>query len=175
MNQFIEENLQYYEQTQGVLPSKLEDFGDTYRKQEYLTKDQLYDIAYESSTRSAHHVNRNSEEICREVTGNVIAVQGDDFSMMQLLVGLHGFKTATASCVLSALNPSRHAVVDTRVWASLERKDYFEERRESFDTRHYIQMIEVIREIADGTDYSCTDVGYALFAYDDKVREGTLH
>lgn len=175
MNDFIQRNLDYYEETQGFPPSKLEGFGEQYRQQGYLTREQLYDIAYESSVRSAHHVNKNPESTCREVTSNVIRVRGDDFSMMQLLIGLHGFKTATASCVLSALDPSRHAVVDTRVWASLERKGHFEERRESFDVQHYTQMIESIREIADETDYNCTDIGYALFAYDDRVREGTLH
>ena len=175
MNDFIQSNLDYYEETQGILPSELEDFGEEYRAQGHLTRDQLYDIAYESSVRSAHHVERNSKSTCVEVTENVIELQGDDFSMMQLLTGLHGFKTPTASCVLAALNPSQHAVVDTRVWASLERKGYFEERKESFSTRDYVKMMRVIRDISSETDYTCTDVGYALFAYDDKVREGTLH
>jgi hypothetical protein len=36
-------------------------------------------------------------------------------------------------------------------------------------------MIGPIREIAAETGHSAVDVGYALFAYDEDVREGTLH
>ena len=174
MEEFVADNLEYYGQTQGVLPDRLESFGEQYREQGYLTRDQLYEIAYESSTRSAYYLETNPEERCREVTRNVLAVDGD-FSQIQLLTGLSGFKAPTASCILAALDGDRHAVVDTRVWASLERKGYLEGRKESFDAADYVTMIEPIREIADQTGYSAVDVGYALFAYDDRVREGTLH
>lgn len=98
MDEFIAEHLEYYDQTQGVLPGRLEDFGDIYQAQGYLTQTQLYEIAYESSTRSAYHVKSNPEDRCREVTENVLRVEGD-FSQIQLLTGLHGFKAPTASCV----------------------------------------------------------------------------
>ncbi|AXR77999.1 hypothetical protein [Natrarchaeobaculum sulfurireducens] len=174
MDEFVATNLDRYGQTQGVLPERLQSFGDTYLEQGYLTREQLYEIAYESSTRSAHHVETNPERRCRTVTANVLAVD-DDFSKIQLLAGLSGFKAPTASCVLAASDPDRHAVVDTRVWASLERLDYVEGRKESFDADDYVTMIGPIREIAAETDYSVADVGYALFAYDVEVREGTLH
>ncbi|ACV47967.1 MULTISPECIES: hypothetical protein [Halomicrobium] len=174
MEQFVAENLDYYAETQGVLPERLDAFGETYREQGYLTRDQLYEIAYESSTRSAYHVESNPEDRCREVTRNVRTVDGD-FSKIQLLTGLSGFKAPTASCVLAALDGDRHAVVDTRVWASLERTGYLEGRKESFDAADYVTMIEPIRAIADETGYRPVEVGYALFAHDDRVREGTLH
>lgn len=172
--EFIEENLQHYSDTQGVLPQKLEDLGEKYREQGYLTQDQLYGIAYESSTRSAHHVRKNSEERCRDVTSNVLEVEGD-FSKIALLCGLKGFKAPTASCILTALDSEKHAVVDTRVWASLVRKDYFDERKETFGPEDYVRMIKPIRDIAEETGFSTAEVGYALFAYDYMVREGTLH
>lgn len=174
MEAFIADHLEYYGETQGVLPERLAEFGETYRSQGYLTRDQLYEIAYESSTRSAYHVESNPEERCREVTRNVREVDGD-FSKIQLLTGLRGFKAPTASCVLAALDGDRHAVVDTRVWAALERKGFLEGRKESFDGADYVEMIEPIREIADRTGYTPVEVGYALFAYDDRVREGALH
>ncbi|SDF27739.1 hypothetical protein [Halorientalis regularis] len=170
----VDEYLDYYEQTQGVLPERLESFGDSYREQGHLTRDQLYDIAYESSTRSAYHVENNPESRCREVTANVLAVDGD-FSKIQLLCGLSGFKAPTASCVLAALDPERHAVVDTRVWATLDRLDYLDGRKETFDAADYVTMLDPIREIATETGHSAAEVGYALFAHDDDVREGTLH
>ncbi|MCU4719699.1 hypothetical protein [Halapricum hydrolyticum] len=174
MNELVNTYLNAYEQTQGVLPERLEEIGAAYREQGYLTRDQLYDLAYENSTRSAYHVESNPPERCREVTANVLAVDGD-FSKIQLLTGLSGFKAPTASAVLAALDPERHAVVDTRVWASLDRLDYLDGRKESFDSADYVTMIEPIREIAAETGHTVADVGYALFAYDEDAREGTLH
>jgi hypothetical protein len=174
MEEFVAENLQRYADTQGVLPERLDEFGAAYREQGHLTRDQLYDVAYESSTRSAYHVEKNPEDRCREVTSNVLDVEGD-FSKIQLLTGLSGFKAPTASCVLAALDPDRHAVVDTRVWASLDRLGYLDGRKESFDAADYVTMLTPIREIAAETGNSAAEVGYALFAHDDDVREGTLH
>ncbi|WP_254769223.1 hypothetical protein [Salinilacihabitans rarus] len=170
----VAEYLDRYAETQGVLPERLDAFGERYREQGYLTREQLYEIASESSTRSAYHVESNPGERCRTVTGNVLAVD-DDFSKIQLLSGLRGFKAPTASCVLTALDPSRHAVVDTRVWATLDRFDYLDGRKESFDAADYVAMIGPIREIAARTGFSPAEVGYALFAYDAEHREGTLH
>lgn len=36
-------------------------------------------------------------------------------------------------------------------------------------------MIGPIREIASEAGYASAEVGYALFAYDVEVRDGTLH
>ena len=179
--EFVDEYLELYEETQGVLPERLEGFGRTFREQGYLTRDQLYEIAYESSTRSAYHVERNPHSVCVEVTENVLALEeneddeGDDFSQIALLSALHGFKAPTASCVTTALAPERHAVVDTRVWASLERAGHVEGRKETFDGFDYVTMIDEIRGIAERTRHTPAEVGYALFAHDYDVREGTLH
>ena len=170
----VAEYLDRYTETQGVLPERLAEFGDAYRSQGYLTRDQLYEIAYESSTRSAYHVESNPEDRCRTVTQNVRQLD-DDFSQVHLLSGLSGFKAPTASCVLTALDPERHAIVDTRVWATLDRFDYLDGRKESFDADDYVTMVTPIREIAAETGYSTEEVGYALFAYDAEHRDGTLH
>ena len=170
----VEELLDYYGETQGLLPGKLEEFGEAYREQGFLTREELYQIAYESSTRSAYHVKKNPEKRCRKVTENARKLD-DDFSKITLLTGLKGFKAPTASCILAAENPERHAVVDTRVWASLERLNRVEGRKESFNPEDYVKMIEEIREIASSTDFRPVDVGYALFALDVREREGTLH
>lgn len=175
--------LERYGETQGVLPERLEEFGEVYLEQGFLTREQLYDVAYHASTRSAHHVKRNGEDECREVTANVLRLEEaadrsgfqNDFSQIALLSGLKGFKAAIASCVTTALDPERHAVVDTRVWASLERLGKVEGRKESFGPRDYVVMMEHIRRIAEEESFSPAEVGYALFAYDVEVREGTLH
>ena len=167
-------NLAAYGKTQGVLPDRLEETGEQYREQDHLTRDQLYDLAYATATRSAYHVKTNPRDRCREVTENVRRVTGE-FSKVSLLTGLSGFKAPMASAVLTALDPERHAVVDTRVWAHLERLGHVEGRKESFDAGDYVTMIEPIREIAAETTYSVAEVGYALFAADVNARDGTLH
>jgi thermostable 8-oxoguanine DNA glycosylase len=174
---FLKNYLDVYEKTQGVLPERLEEFGNVFRQQGHLTRDDLYEIAYESSTRSAYHVERNPRDVCLEVTENVLALEDerDDFSQIALLSSLHGFKAPTASCVTTALAPERHAVVDTRVWASLERAGRLKERKETFDSFDYCVMMDEIRDIAERTGYPPAEVGYALFAHDYDVREGTLH
>ena len=174
---FVEEYLDVYGETQGVLPERLEEFGRTYRDQGHLTRNDLYEIAYESSTRSAYHVERNPRGVCVEVTENVLALEddGDDFSQIALISSLRGFKAPTASCVTTALAPERHAVVDTRVWASLERAGRLEGRKETFNAFDYVTMMDEIRAISDETGYTPAEVGYALFAHDYDVREGTLH
>ena len=170
----VAEYRERYAQTQGLVPERLAEMGRQYRTQGHLTREQLYEIAYASSTRSAYHVESNPPERCVAVTADVRRVESD-FSKVQLLSGLSGFKSPTASCVLTALDPDRHAVVDTRVWATLERFEYLEGRKESFDAGDYVAMIEPIRTIADETGFSPADVGYALFAYDAVHREGRLH
>ena len=170
----VEKYLDFYSETQGVLPERLDEFGEAFREQGHLTQDQLYEIAYESSTRSAYHVEKNPEKRCKTVTENVLKVD-DDFSKIALIEALKGFKAPTASCVLAAYDPERHAVVDTRVWASLERLDYLKTRKETFTASDYVKMMEQIREIADKTGYRPVDIGYALFAFDVDKREGNLH
>lgn len=169
----IEEYLKYYSETQGLLPEKLEEYRSK-KDSICLNREDLYELAYESSTRSAHHVKKNSEDVCREVMKNVEKVEGD-FSKIALITALKGFKAPTASVILTVMNPERHAVVDTRVWASLERFDYLEGKKESFDAFDYVKMIKQIRRISEDTEYSVEEVGYALFAYDVKKREGNLH
>ena len=170
----VEKYLDYYGETQGLLPEKLEKFREAYSEKGFLTREQLYELAFHSSTRSAYHVRKNPEQRCRDVTANILKLE-DDFSQIALIEALKGFKAPTASVILTVKDPERHAVVDTRVWASLERLDYFDERKESFDPDDYVKMIGPIREIAEKTGFKPIEVGYALFAFDDKVREDTLH
>ena len=171
--QQVEKYLDYYGKTQGVLPEKIKEYHEKY-KTEGLEKEDLYQLAYESSTRSAYHVKKNSEEACREVIDNIERVEGD-FSKIALISSLKGFKAPTASVVLTVMDPENHAIVDTRVWASLERLGKVEGRKETFDALDYQEMMKEIRLIADETGYTPEKIGYALFAYDVDKREGTLH
>ena len=170
----VEKYLDYYGETQGLLPEKLEEFREAYSEKGFLTREQLYELAFQSSTRSAYHVRKNPEHRCRDVTANILKLE-DDFSQIALIEALKGFKAPTASVILTVKDPERHAVVDTRVWASLERFGYLVGRKESFTAEDYLKMIEPIREIAEETGFITEEIGYALFAMDVEKREGNLH
>ena len=170
----VEKYLDYYGETQGLLPEKLEKFREAYSEKGFLTREQLYELAFHSSTRSAYHVRKNPEQRCRDVTANILKLE-DDFSQIALIEALKGFKAPTASVILTVKDPERHAVVDTRVWASLERFGYLEGRKESFTADDYVRMIEPMREIAKETSFTTEEIGYALFAMDVEKREGNLH
>lgn len=170
----IEEYLEYYDNTQGLLPEKLMQYRTKFEEKGFLEKKDFYELAYESSTRSAYHVKKNPGERCRNVSSNIVKVD-DEFSKIAMITSMEGFKAPTASVLLTVINPEKHAVVDTRVWASLERLGYLDGRKETFDADDYVKMIRPIRRIAEKTGYSTEEVGYALFAYDVDKREGNLH
>jgi hypothetical protein len=75
---------------------------------------------------------------------------------------LADFKTATASCVLAALDGARHAVMDTRVWTPLEQQGYLKGQGE-FRPADYVTLIKLIREIAAQAGLTPVEVGYTLF------------
>ena len=170
----VEKHLDFYSETQGLLPEKLKEYREAYSEKGFLTREQLYELAYESSTRSAYHVRKNPEQRCRDVTSNLLELE-DDFSQIALIEALKGFKAPTASVILTVKDPERHAVVDTRVWASLERLGYLEGIKETFTAEDYVKMIEPIRKIAEETGFTTEKIGYALFAMDVEKREGNLH
>mgnify|MGYP006292557243 FL=1 len=81
----------------------------------------------------------------------------------------------SASAILTSLDEERHCVIDTRVWATLYHLDYFAEERERFEPAHYVQIIEIVRKMAEESEFNVAQIGYALFAYDVEHREGNLH
>ncbi|WP_234985467.1 hypothetical protein [Halarsenatibacter silvermanii] len=109
-----------------------------------------------------------------KVTGAAYRLE-DDFCRLALYVSLKGVATPTASAILTSLDGKRHCVIDTRVWAALWRLGYFEEEKERFQPDDYVKIVDIVRQMADETDFTTAEIGYALFAYDVVHREGNLH
>jgi len=131
-------------------------------------------LAHLNSTRSSYHVEKNPAERVEKVTGAAYQLE-DDFCRLALLNSLKGVATPTASAILTSLDDRRHCVIDTRVWATLYRLGYFSEEKERFQPEDYVEIISIVRRMAEKTEYSTAEIGYALFAYDVEHREGTLH
>ncbi len=166
--------LSEYEDTSGLYPQELQNLGDKYHEKGYLSKEELYELAHLNSTRSSYHVRKNPVSRVKSVTEAAYQLQ-DDFCRLALYVSLKGIGTPTASAILTALDEERHCVIDTRVWATLWRLDYFGEEKERFKPEDYLQIVKIVREMADDSQYNPAEIGYALFAYDVVHREGNLH
>ena len=166
--------LNKYEETSGLYPEGLQEIGDKYHKKSYLTKEELYQLAHLNSTRSSYHVKKNPAPRIKKVTEAAYQLE-DDFCRLALYTSLMGIGTPTASAILTSLNDKLHCVIDTRVWASLWRLDYFDKEKESFKPDDYLKIIKIVRQLASDSEYTTSEIGYALFAYDVVNREGNLH
>lgn len=170
----FEEYLVKYEETSGLYPEDLQKIGAKYLDKGYLTKEELYNLAHLNSTRSSYHVKKNPETRVVTVTKAAYKLDGD-FCRLALYTNLKGIGTPTASAILTSLNENKHCVIDTRVWATLWRLNYFEQEKEHFKPEDYLKIIEIVRRMAANSKFNSAEIGYALFAYDVVHREGNLH
>jgi thermostable 8-oxoguanine DNA glycosylase len=170
----FERYLKEYEETTGLYPEELMNIGEKYHDKAYLTKDELYQLAHLNSTRSSYHVKRNPEGRVEKVTRAAYSLD-DDFCRLALFTSLKGVGIPTASAILCSLDAEKHCVIDTRVWATLYNIGYFEKEKESFKADDYLKIIKIVRKMAEQTNFSTAEIGYALFAYDAVNREGNLH
>jgi len=166
--------LDKYEDSSGLYPQDLMNIGKKYHKKSFLTKDELYKLAHLNSTRSSYHVKKNPADRVEKVTKIAYEIE-HEFSKLFLYTSLKGIGVPTASAILTSLNENKHCVIDTRVWATLYRLDYFEKEKESFKVDDYLKIIRIVRKMAEKTNYNTAEIGYALFAYDVVHREGNLH
>lgn len=169
-----EKYLDKYEETTGLYPDSLQKLGDKYHKKGYLSKEELYELAHLNSTRSSYHVKKNPESRVVKVTEAAYQLE-DDFCRLALFTSLQGIGTPTASAILTSLDENNHCVIDTRVWATLWRLDYFKKEKERFKPEDYLKIIEIVRKLAANSKFNTAEIGYALFAYDVVHREGNLH
>ncbi|MFW6230369.1 MAG: hypothetical protein ACOC4L_05245 [Halanaerobium sp.] len=166
--------LREYDQTSGLYPKELMQIGEKYHQKEYLSRDELYQLAHLNSTRSSYHVKKNPARRVEKVTEAAYQIY-DDFCRLTLYTGLMGIGIPTASAILTALDPERHCVIDTRVWATLYNLNYFDREKENFKADDYLKIIKIVRKMAAETEFTAAEIGYALFAYDVVHREGNLH
>ncbi|MFP4020773.1 MAG: hypothetical protein ACLFUK_04130 [Halanaerobium sp.] len=166
--------LKKYDETTGLYPEELMKIGEKYHSKDYLTKEELYQLAHLNSTRSSYHVKKNPKSRVEKVTEAAYQLE-DDFCRLALYTSLMGIGIPTASAILTALDSKKHCVIDTRVWATLYNLGYFEQEKESFKADDYLKIMEIVRKMAAQTEFSTAEIGYALFAYDVVNREGNLH
>lgn len=157
------ENVEKYTKVCKITREELETYGELYRNQGHLTRQQLYSLTYEISPKNGHLIMENTKNECELVTSNILGLD-DDFSRITIICGLSGFDIPTASYVLVALDPERYAITTIPVWTALARAGYLDESRTDLDVEDYCVMIEHMRDIAEETGLMAADIGYTFFA-----------
>ena len=117
------------------------------RKQGYLTKRQLKEVAHWKSPRRARYANENSTADVKSITRQALASK-DDREKIKLLVELRGVKHATASAILHWFDKTYYPIWDFRaLWScSGVTKAEADEGKASFTLARWEQYIEFCRQ-----------------------------
>ena len=83
-----------------------------------VTQEELYKVAYWKSHRSAHWINRNSDDFVREITRNAFTAN-NDWAKLMTLTALQGVKEPIASTILHLYDEGGHyPILDVHeIWA----------------------------------------------------------
>ena len=126
-----------------------------------VTQDELYKVAYWKSHRSAHWINRNSDDFVREITRNAFTAN-NDWAKLMTLTALQGVKEPIASTILHLYDEGGHyPILDVHeIWAvGLE----WQRGRTSFP--FWLEYIQFCRDIADHNNVSMRDLNRALWKF----------
>ena len=89
----------------------------------YLHKDELYDLVYWKSSKSAHWINHNCESFVKEVTAEAFCLN-DDWEKLKKLTGsyrgLKGVGVPVASAILHFYDRKKYPIVDKHALCTLE-------------------------------------------------------
>jgi thermostable 8-oxoguanine DNA glycosylase len=142
----------------------------------YLTKEQFIRIAHWKSARPLPLYKQNDEKNIIELSKNAL-FSSNEIEKITHLVELKGVSIATASAILTAVEPDKYGVIDIRVWEVLFH--YGEVRgKESGSTltiKQWIDFLEAIRRIATQCGMSVRKVEAALFLASQRNQIGRLY
>jgi len=83
----------------------------------YLTKDDLFQIAYWKAPRSSGHVQKNSDEYITEITKFALSTKCER-AKIQTLTNLDGVNWPTASVILHLFDTNKYPILDFRaLWS----------------------------------------------------------
>jgi hypothetical protein len=138
---------------------KLEHIKSAARKQRYLTRSQLHEVALWKSRRRAALVNDNEESFVREITGFAFRAKHET-SRIGSLVLLDGVQYPTASVVLHFCVDESYPILDFRaIWSlGLERPSFY-------SPRYWVEYTQICRAIAAKHRLSVRELDMALWQY----------
>ena len=151
--------------------------GDAIRARGYLTPDELYQIARWKSLRKAKLTRQNPPGFVEAVSQTALRYVAEYPQhaphAMRLLVALDGVAAATASTVLTVVDPINFGVMDIRAWQVLSRWDSQRFRRKDqgiFSATEFGRYLDTIRELARQANMTCREVDMALWMWGRSIE-----
>ena len=128
------------------------------------------------SPRSRRHYERSSAATIRRVSRAVLATRSERERMTRL-IALPGVSVATASAILTLIDPRRYGVLDIRCWQILFsiRSVAGNERGRAFTVSQWELYLERLRGHARALDVSARMIEYTLFHCHRKLQRGRLY
>ena len=128
------------------------------------------------SPRSRRHYERNTAATIRRVSRAALATRNERERMI-LLIALPGVSVATASAILTLIDPGRYGVLDVRCWQLLFRIRSVagNARGRAFTVSQWEQYLERLRGHARALGVSARMIEYTLFHCHRKLQRGRLY
>lgn len=128
------------------------------------------------SPRSRRHYERNTAAAIRRASIAALAARSERARMTRL-VALPGVSVATASAILTLIDPRRYGVLDIRCWQLLFhiRSVAGNERGRAFTVSQWEQYLARLRGHARGMGVSARMIEYTLFHCHRKLQRGRLY
>ena len=128
------------------------------------------------SPRSRRHYERNTAATIRRVSTRVLTSRAER-ERMDHLTALPGVSVATASAILTLIDPRRYGVLDTRCWQLLFhiRAVAGNARGRAFTVSQWERYLERLRAHARALGVSARVIEYTLFHCHRKLQRGRLY
>lgn len=128
------------------------------------------------SPRSRRHYERSSAATIRRVSRAALAARSERERMTRL-IALPGVSVATASAILTLIDPRRYGVLDIRCWQILFsiRSVAGNKRGRAFTVSQWEQYLERLRGHARALDVSARMIEYTLFHCHRRLQRGRLY
>ena len=130
-----------------------------------LTRDELAKLAYWKAPRSAGHIQRNTEDYVREITGFALSARSER-ARIEVLTNLDGVGWPTASVVLHFFHQDPYPIMDFRaLWSvSLEVPT-------QYDFDFWWEYVRFCRDIAQSSALDMRTLDRALWQYSKENQE----
>lgn len=128
------------------------------------------------SPRARRHYERNGAATIRRASAAALAARGER-ERIERLTALRGVSVATASAILTLIDPRRYGVLDIRCWQLLFslRSVAGNPRARAFTTAQWEQYLTRLRGHARALGVSARTIEYTLFHCHRKLQRGRLY
>ena len=132
----------------------------------YLCKDELYDLAYWKSSKSAHWINGNHESCVKEITAKAFCLDDNWEKLKKLVSGLKGVGEPVGSAILHFYDREKYPILDKRALCSVG----INHRKVKYDALFWQEYVDFCREKAKCYGVSMRVLDRALWKLRGRTR-----